>query len=106
MTLLIGGGNGSAYAHQGELQFSEVTVDPTSGTVPLRASFPNPSNVLLPGMFVRAKINQATAPDVLMVPQQGVIRHPNGRPSSGRAPDKKVARSRSSRNGRSATIGW
>jgi len=57
VTLLVGGGNDAPYAQQGELQFSEVNVDETTGSVRLRATFPNPNNELLPGLFVRARIN-------------------------------------------------
>ena len=107
VTLLIGGGNDAPYAHQGELQFSEVNVDETTGSVRLRATFPNPNNELLPGLFVRARINWGAVQNVFMVPQQAVIRRPDGTPSSGRSsPDQKVLRRRSSRNGRSATSGW
>jgi membrane fusion protein (multidrug efflux system) len=70
--------DGSAYPLEGKLQFTDVTEDPTSGTVTIRAVFPNPQNVLLPGMFVRAKVTQAMAPDAILVPQQGVSRDPKG----------------------------
>ncbi len=70
--------DGSAYPLEGRLQFTDVTEDPTSGTVTIRAVFPNPQNVLLPGMFVRAKVTQAMAPDAILVPQQGVSRDPKG----------------------------
>ena len=78
VTLLIGGGNDAPYAHQGELQFSEVNVDETTGSVRLRATFPNPNNELLPGLFVRARINWGAVQNVFMVPQQAVIRRPDG----------------------------
>ena len=70
--------DGSAYPLEGRLQFTDVTEDQTSGTVTIRAVFPNPQNVLLPGMFVRAKVTQAMAPDAILVPQQGVSRDPKG----------------------------
>ncbi len=95
------------YAHQGELQFSEVNVDETTGSVRLRATFPNPDNDLLPGLFVRAKIDWGAATNVFMVPQQAVIRRPDGSAFVWAvAPDQKVRRRRSRRNGRSATSGW
>ena len=64
--------DGSAYPYAGTVQFSEVTVDPTTGAVTLRARFPNPQNVLLPGMYVRATLSQATIPNAILVPQQAV----------------------------------
>jgi membrane fusion protein (multidrug efflux system) len=70
--------DGSAYPLEGRLQFTDVTVDPSSGTVTLRVEFPNPQGVLLPGMFVRAVITQAVAPNAILVPQQGVTRTPKG----------------------------
>jgi membrane fusion protein (multidrug efflux system) len=70
--------DGSAYPLQGKLEFTDVTEDPASGTVTLRAVFPNPQGLLLPGMFVRAKVNEALVPDALLVPQQGVSRDPKG----------------------------
>ena len=70
--------DGSAYPLEGKLQFTDVTVDPSSGAVTIRAMFPNPRGTLLPGMFVRAVVTQAMAPDAILVPQQGVSRDPKG----------------------------
>ncbi|MEI9889637.1 MAG: efflux RND transporter periplasmic adaptor subunit [Caulobacteraceae bacterium] len=70
--------DGSAYPLGGKLQFTDITEDPASGTVTIRAVFPNPQGVLLPGMFVRAKVTEAMAPDAILVPQQGVSRDPKG----------------------------
>jgi membrane fusion protein (multidrug efflux system) len=70
--------DGSTYPLEGKLQFTDVTVDPSSGAVTIRAVFPNPQGMLLPGMFVRAVITQAVAPDAILVPQQGVSRDPKG----------------------------
>ncbi|ATQ41678.1 efflux RND transporter periplasmic adaptor subunit [Caulobacter mirabilis] len=70
--------DGSDYPATGVLQFTEVTVDPNTGTVTLRAAFPNASGVLLPGMFVRAFISQAEAPNAILAPQQGIARDPKG----------------------------
>jgi membrane fusion protein (multidrug efflux system) len=70
--------DGSTYPLQGKLEFTDVTEDPASGAVTIRALFPNPQGLLLPGMFVRAKINEALVPDALLVPQQGVSRDPKG----------------------------
>ena len=68
------------YPRQGTLQFRDVTVDPTTGSVILRAIFPNPENTLLPGMFVRAVLQEGVNPEALLVPQQAVSRDPKGTP--------------------------
>lgn len=70
--------DGSDYGYTGTLQFAEAMVDPNTGTVTLRASFPNPQNLLLPGMFVRARLVQQTVADAILVPQQAVTRDIQG----------------------------
>jgi membrane fusion protein (multidrug efflux system) len=70
--------DGSAYPEHGKLQFAEVSVDPGTGAVVLRAIFPNPRRELLPGMFVRAQLTQAVKRDALLVPQRGVTRNQRG----------------------------
>lgn len=70
--------NGNAYPRTGTLEFSDVSVDETTGSITLRAIFPNPDNRLLPGMFVRARLDEGTNPTALLVPQQGVTRTPTG----------------------------
>ena len=70
--------DGSQYAEHGRLQFAEVTVDQSTGAVVLRALFPNPHRELLPGMFVRAQLTQATKRDALLVPQRGLTRNQQG----------------------------
>ncbi|MBP8220948.1 MAG: efflux RND transporter periplasmic adaptor subunit [Aeromonadaceae bacterium] len=70
--------DGSAYPHAGQLQFSDVTVDETTGMVTLRALVPNPEKLLLPGMFMRATLQQGERPDGLLVPQAAVARTPRG----------------------------
>ena len=72
--------DGSTYPLQGKLQFTDVTVDPSSGAVTLRALFPNPQGLLLPGMFVRAVVEEGVAPNGLLAPQQGVSRDEKGLP--------------------------
>lgn len=72
--------DGSTYAHEGKLQFAGVTVNTTTGAVTLRALVPNPERLLMPGMYVRAKLDKGTAPDALLVPQPGI-----GRDSTGKA---------------------
>nr|CBX73254.1 hypothetical protein YEW_FO24020 [Yersinia enterocolitica W22703] len=55
-----------------------MTVDETTGSITIRAIFPNPNEALLPGMFVRARLDEGVRPDALLVPQQGVTRNPRG----------------------------
>lgn len=70
--------DGIQYSQAGTLEFSGVTVDQTTGSITLRAVFPNPDHTLLPGMFVRAKLEEGVNPNALLVPQQGVARTPRG----------------------------
>jgi membrane fusion protein (multidrug efflux system) len=86
--------NGTQYPTPGALQFSEVTVDQTTGAVTLRAIFPNPDNILLPGMFVRATIIEGVDPHAILVPQQGVSRNEKGDPTAMVVDAKGVARLR------------
>jgi membrane fusion protein (multidrug efflux system) len=72
--------DGSEYQHPGEIQFSEVIVDQGTGSVTLRAVFPNPDQLLLPGMFVRARVEEGVTDRALLVPQQAVSRTPRGEP--------------------------
>lgn len=71
----------SVYIREGTLQFRDVTVDPTTGSVILRIVFPNPEGVLLPGMFVRAVVREGTNEQAILIPQQCVARDPKGNPS-------------------------
>jgi len=70
--------DGSTYSREGTLQFAEVSVDESTGTVTLRAQFPNPDGVLLPGMYVRAVLDQAIDTTAILVPQQGVTHDAKG----------------------------
>lgn len=70
--------DGSTYPQPGKLLFSDVTVDPTSGMITLRSEFPNPKELLLPGMFAMGRLEQAVSPETLLVPQPAVIIGPNG----------------------------
>ena len=70
--------DGSDYGYAGTVQFSEVTVDPNTGTVTLRARFPNPQGLLLPGMFVSAVLSQGVQTRAFLVPQPAVSRDPKG----------------------------
>lgn len=74
--------NGVAYPRPGRLEFSEVSVDPATGAVTLRAIFPNPDGILLPGMFVRARIVEGVDPKAILAPQQGVSHNEKGEPTA------------------------
>jgi membrane fusion protein (multidrug efflux system) len=73
-------GDGRSYPIEGRLQFTDVTVDQNTGSVTLRAIFPNPKGVLLPGMYVRAKVTEGVDPNGVLAPQQAVSRDEKGRP--------------------------
>jgi membrane fusion protein (multidrug efflux system) len=70
--------NGRAYPHKGRLLMSDLSVDPTTGSITLKAEFPNPERLLLPGTFVRVRLPQAVAPGVIAVPQKAVLSGPQG----------------------------
>ncbi|WP_157264030.1 efflux RND transporter periplasmic adaptor subunit [Azohydromonas aeria] len=74
--------DGSTYAHAGKLQVSGVTVNTTSGAVTLRAKVPNPDGLLLPGMYVRAVLEQAQDPAAILAPQAGISRNARGEASA------------------------
>jgi membrane fusion protein, multidrug efflux system len=73
--------DGTEYAREGTLQFRDVTVDPSSGSVVLRMVFPNPDAVLLPGMYVHAVVEEGVLEQAILAPQQGVSRDVKGRTS-------------------------
>ena len=70
--------DGTEYGEPGELQFSDARVDPNTGMVTLRAIFPNPKNELLPGMYVRAMLEEGVRDNAILVPQRAVTRNPQG----------------------------
>jgi membrane fusion protein, multidrug efflux system len=72
--------DGRAYPAEGKLQFREVSVDPTTGSVIIRMVFPNPDGVLLPGMFVRTVVKEGISEQAILIPQQAVSRDPKGNP--------------------------
>ncbi len=74
--------DGSEYAQRGRLAFSEVTVDPSTGTTAIRVIVPNPKDVLLPGMYVRAVVSTGQRKDALLAPQSGITRDPKGNASA------------------------
>lgn len=71
-------GTSQTYEQPGRLQFSEVTVDQTTGAVQIRAMFPNPRHELYPGLFVRARVEQGVREQVLLVPQRALVRNADG----------------------------
>lgn len=95
--------DGSVYAHEGVVDFSDTTVDPATGAVSLRARIPNPDQRLLPGTFVTLKVRLGERDDVFVVPQAAVLRDPVGAYVLVLGPDDKVVRktiaSDSSRDG-------
>lgn len=83
--------DGSSYDQPGQLQFAETTVDASTGSVTLRAIFPNPQKLLLPGMFVTARLGEGVSEDAILVPQQGVTHNAQGEPTAlVVTPDNKV----------------
>src|SRR4029079_15183416 len=70
--------DGSVYPQPGKLLFTDLSVDPTSGQITLRAEVPNPRGLLLPGMYVRVRLEQAETPTGIVVPQQAVQRGSTG----------------------------
>ncbi|WP_225783590.1 efflux RND transporter periplasmic adaptor subunit [Xenophilus sp. Marseille-Q4582] len=74
--------DGSTYPHEGRIQLTEVTVDPSSASVTLRARFPNPDGLLLPGMYVRTVVTEGSTPDGILVPQATVSRDRRGNPQA------------------------
>lgn len=74
--------NGEIYPEEGSLEVSDVTVNTLTNSVTVRAVFPNPRNELLPGMFVRARMEEGTTPDAILVPQLAVSRNSKGEPTA------------------------
>ncbi|MCH8686590.1 efflux RND transporter periplasmic adaptor subunit [Pedomonas mirosovicensis] len=72
--------NGARYGHRGTLKFSEVSVDPSSGTVVIRALVPNPDGTLLPGMYVKAVLTEGVDPNAILAPQEAISRDEKGNP--------------------------
>jgi membrane fusion protein (multidrug efflux system) len=98
--------DGSLYPEKGKLQFTDVTVDPATGAVQLRAIFPNHDNLLLPGLYVRATINQGIDPKGILVPQDAVGRDPKGEPTALVIDAKNFARLRMIKTGRAVDGNW
>ncbi len=83
--------DGSVYPLEGKLELSEVSVDEGTGTITLRAVFPNPNQTLLPGMYVRTKLPQGLRENAIFVPQRAVLRESNGSPYVYVVQDGKIA---------------
>lgn len=98
--------DGRAYTHEGQLQFSEVSVDTATGTVTLRATFPNPQHTLLPGMYVRAVLEEGVDEQALLVPQQAVSRNSKGQATAMVVGDDGTAQPRVLRTERSIGDQW
>lgn len=74
--------DGTLYAHEGKLAFADVSVDPGTGSFSLRVTVPNPDNILMPGLYVRALIGAGVRDNAILVPQQGIARDPKGNTSA------------------------
>jgi membrane fusion protein (multidrug efflux system) len=98
--------DGSEYAHPGEVQFSEVIVDQGTGSVTVRAVFPNPDQLLLPGMFVRARVEEGVTDRAILMPQRAVLRTPRGEPMAFVVNAEGVVEQRMLRASRSVGNDW
>jgi len=99
-------GDGSDYPLEGKLQFTDVTVSQATGTVLLRALFPNPDGILLPGLYVRAVINEGVDPHGILVPQNAVGRTPKGEPTVLTVDDQNMTRLKVLKTGRMIGGDW
>ncbi|HWF63491.1 MAG TPA: efflux RND transporter periplasmic adaptor subunit [Rhizomicrobium sp.] len=99
-------GDGSDYPALGKLQFTDVTVNQTTGTVLLRALFPNPDGILLPGLYVRAEINEGVDPHGILVPQNAIGRDPKGEPTVLTVDDQNMTRLKVIKTGRMVGGDW
>jgi membrane fusion protein (multidrug efflux system) len=104
VSLTLDGGN--VYPLTGKLQFTDVTVDPGTGAVQLRCLFPNPDNFLLPGLYVRATINQGVDPHGILAPQSAIGHDQKGQPTALVLDDKNFARLRVLKTGRAIGTNW
>lgn len=98
--------DGSTYPLKGKLQFTDVTVDPATGAVQLRCIFPNPENFLLPGLYVRATINQGIDPHGILAPQAAIGHDQKGQPTALVVDAKNFARLRVLKTGRAIGADW
>lgn len=98
--------DGSAYPHPGTLEFSEVRVDESTGNVVIRATVPNPDQLLLPGMFVRASLDQALRRDAVLAPQQAITFDYSGKPFAMRVKEDDTVEQRFIEVGRTVGDQW
>jgi len=98
--------DGSSYPTKGKLQFTDVTVDPATGAVQLRAIFPNPQGILLPGLYVRAVVNEGTDPHGILVPQNAIGHNQKGEPTALVVDNKNFARLKLLKTGRAIDGNW
>jgi membrane fusion protein (multidrug efflux system) len=98
--------DGTPYPLEGVLKFSEVTVDPTTGSVVLRAQFPNPSHLLLPGMFVRGIVREGVQEQAMLVPQRGISHDQAGNPIALVIGDNNTVESRILKTDRAMDDSW
>lgn len=98
--------DGTAYAHPGRLQFTDVTVDPATGAVRLRALFPNPDGLLLPGLYVRAVVTQGVDPHGILVPLSAIGHDAKGEPFVLTVDAKNFARLTLVKTGRAIGSRW
>jgi membrane fusion protein (multidrug efflux system) len=98
--------DGSTYGQEGKLQFTDVTVDQSTGTVRLRAIFPNPDGLLLPGLYVRATVVEGVDPKGILVPQQAVSHNERGEPTVLVVDAKNIVRLRQIKTGTAVGSSW
>lgn len=98
--------DGTFYEHQGSLQFSEVDVNETTGTVTLRALFPNPDRLLLPGMFVRTQVEEGVRTNSILVSQRGITRDRSGNATALVVNTKGIIELRQLKTGRAVGDQW
>lgn len=98
--------DGTVYEHEGSLQFAEVGVNETTGSVTLRAQFPNPDRLLLPGMFVRTQLEEGVRTNALLAPQRGVTRDRSGNATAMVINKQGLVEARSIKTGRSVGDQW
>lgn len=98
--------DGTVYPIPGKLLFTDITVDPTSGMLTLRAEFPNPQHLLLPGMFAVARLEQAVEPHTLLVPQPAVVIAANGSASVMRVTPNQEVQAQSVQLGAAVGSDW
>ena len=98
--------DGSVYEHEGQLQFAEVGVNESTGTVTLRAKFPNPERLLLPGMFVRTQVDEGIYNNALLAPQRGIARDRSGNATALVLNKEGIVESRQLTTGRAVGDQW